>query len=82
MEIENDNWNEGLDREWSKDMHLIQPFHNLYDHCYFSLYDLIYVREFNLEVHVDRQIKEDSCFRNPPFVFFMQEKVKILPLRK
>jgi hypothetical protein len=50
MEIENDNWNEGLDREWSKDMHLIQPFHNLYDHCYFSLYDLIYVREFNLEV--------------------------------
>ncbi len=82
MEIENDNWNEGLDREWSKDLHLIQPFHNLYDHCYFSLYDLIYVREFNLEVHVDRQIKEDSCFRNPPFVFFMQEKVKILPLRK
>jgi len=53
MEIENDNWNEGLDREWSKDMHLIQPFHNLYDHCYFSLYDLIYVREFNLEVHVE-----------------------------
>ena len=53
MEIENDNWNEGLDREWSKDLHLIQPFHNLYDHCYFSLYDLIYVREFNLEVHVE-----------------------------
>lgn len=26
---------------------------NLYDHCYFSLYDLIYVREFNLEVHVE-----------------------------
>lgn len=35
MEDENDNWNEGLDREWSKDMHLI------------------YVREFNLEVHVE-----------------------------
>ena len=34
-------------------LHLIQPFHNLYDHCYFSLYDLIYVREFNLEVHVE-----------------------------
>ena len=53
MEDENDNWNDGLDREWSKDLHLIQPFHNLYDHCYFSLYDLIYVREFNLEVHVE-----------------------------
>ena len=53
MENENDNWNEGLDREWSKDLHLIHPFHNLYDHCYFSLYDLICVREFNLEVHVE-----------------------------
>ena len=51
MEDENDNWNEGLDREWSKDMHLIYPFHNLYDNCFFSLYDLVYVREFNLEVH-------------------------------
>lgn len=53
MEDPNDNWNEGLDREWSKDLRLIQPFHNLYDHCYFSLYDLIYVREFNLEVHAE-----------------------------
>lgn len=57
MEIENDNWNEGLDREWSKDLQLIQPVHNLYDHCYFSLYDLIYVREFNLEVHVEFEDK-------------------------
>ena len=53
MEDENDNWNEGVDREWSKDIHLIQPFNNLYDRCYFSLYDLIYIREFNLEVHVE-----------------------------
>lgn len=53
MDDKNDNWNEGLDREWSKDLHLIQPFHNLYDHCYFSLFDLLYVREFNLEVHVE-----------------------------
>ena len=26
---------------------------SLGDHCYFSLYDLIYVSEFNLEVHVE-----------------------------
>jgi hypothetical protein len=59
MENESDNWNEGLDQEWSKDMHLVQPFHNLYEHCNFSLYDLIYVREFNLEVNVnsDENIK-------------------------
>lgn len=52
MDDDTDNWNEGLNREWSKDMHLIQPFHNLYEHLEFSLYDLIYVREFNLEVNV------------------------------
>ena len=59
MEDENDNWNEGLDREWSGDIHLIQPFHNLYDHCHFSLYDLIYVHDFDLEVHIqlDRNVK-------------------------
>ena len=47
-----DNWNEGLDREWSKDMHLIYPFHNLYEHLGFSLYDLIYVDTFNIEVNL------------------------------
>lgn len=60
MEDENDNWNEGLDLEWSKDMHLIYPFHNLYDHMYFSLYDLIYVREFNLEVNI--QLDDNISF--------------------
>lgn len=59
MEDENDNWNEGLDWEWSKDLHMIQPFHNLYDHCNFSLYDLIYVHDFDLEVHIqlERNVK-------------------------
>lgn len=59
IEDENDNWNEGLNREWSGDIHLIQLFHNLYDHCHFSLYDLIYVYDFDLEVHIqlDRNVK-------------------------
>ena len=30
---------------------------NPHDHCYFSLYDLLYVREFNLEVHVEFEDK-------------------------
>ena len=41
MADENGNWNEGLDYEWSKDMHLVYPFHNLYDNRHFSLYDLV-----------------------------------------
>lgn len=41
-----DCWNEGLDREWSYDLHLHQHFHNLYDHTSFSIFDFIYVRDF------------------------------------
>ena len=41
-----DCWNEGLDREWSYDLHLHQHFHNLYDHTSFSIFDFIYVRNF------------------------------------
>lgn len=41
-----DCWNEGLDREWSYDLHLNQHFHNLYDRTSFSIFDFIYVRDF------------------------------------
>ena len=44
-----DCWNEGLDREWSYDLHLHQHFHNLYDHTSFSIFDFIYVRDFYTE---------------------------------
>lgn len=48
---EDDNWNEGLDREMTKDMHLTYAFHNLFDHTEFSIFDLLWVRDFNIEVH-------------------------------
>ena len=47
------NWNEGLDREMTKDMHLTRVFHNLYDHMEFSIFDLLWVRDFNIEVSVE-----------------------------
>ena len=50
MADENDNWNDGLDYGWSKDMHLVYPFHHLYANCHFSLYDLVYVNEFEFEI--------------------------------
>ena len=46
MQDVDDCWNEGLDREWSYDLHLHQHFHNLYDHTSFSIIDFIYVRDF------------------------------------
>jgi len=46
MQDADDCWNEGLDREWSYDLHLHQHFHNLHDHTSFSIIDFIYVRDF------------------------------------
>ena len=48
-----DNWNEGLDREVSADMHLTYAFHNLFEHLEFSIFDLLWVRDFNIEIHVE-----------------------------
>ena len=48
-----DNYNEGLDREMTKDMHLIYPFHNLFEHMEFSIFDLLWVRDFNIEIKIE-----------------------------
>ena len=47
------NWNEGLDRDMSADMHLTYAFHNLFQHLEFSIFDLLWVRDFNIEIHVE-----------------------------
>ena len=48
-----DNWNEGLDREMTADMYLTYAFHNLFSHLDFSIYDLLWVRDFNVELHAE-----------------------------
>lgn len=45
-----DNWNEHLDRDMTIDTHLCYAFHNLYDHTLFSIFDLLWVREFHIEI--------------------------------
>ena len=53
MDIPPTNWNEGLDQELTKDLHLINAFHNLFDHTNFALTDFIFVREFNIEININ-----------------------------
>lgn len=53
LEEEPDNWNEGLDPELTKDLHLIYPFHNLWEHMYFSIFDLLWVRDFDIELSIE-----------------------------
>ena len=50
---EPDNWNDELDKEMTKDMHLIYPFHHLYSHTSFSIFDLLWVRDFNMEINLE-----------------------------
>ena len=54
------NWNERLDQELTKDLHLINAFHNLFDHTNFALTDIIFVREFVEEITI--KIEETHSF--------------------
>lgn len=46
------NWNDGLDPEVTKDMHLCIQFHHLFDHTKFAITDFIYVRKFWSEIKI------------------------------
>ena len=46
------NWNEGLDQQLTKDLHLISQFHNLFEHMLFAITDFIYVRKFWSEIKI------------------------------
>lgn len=64
LDEEIDNWNDRLDREMTKDMRLIHAVHNLYTHTTFSIFDLLWVRHFNIEIHVEADYstyKEKDC---------------------
>lgn len=58
MNLTPPNWNERLDQKLTKDLHLINAFHNLFDHTIFALTDIIFVREFEESIKIDfgRQI--------------------------
>ena len=52
------NWNEHFDPLLTKDLHLIEPFHSLFEHMNFALTDFIFFREFNW----DFSITNDDTF--------------------
>ena len=46
------NWNEHFDPLLTKNLHLIEPFHSLFEDMNFALTDFIYVREFNWDFNI------------------------------
>ena len=57
---ETENWNEGLDKEKTKDMKLCYAFHNLYAHTAFSIFDLLWVRDFSIEINAESTLYTGS----------------------
>lgn len=56
------NWNEHLDQELTKDMHLVYAFHNLWEHVGgFSIVDLIFVRDFETSIDIHIGQKNHKC---------------------
>ena len=49
MNLTPPNWNERLEPILTKDLHLINAFHNLFDHTSFALTDFIFCRDFVIE---------------------------------
>ena len=47
------NWNQGLDMELTKDLHLIQQFKHLFLDMNFAITDFIYVRDFDIRINLE-----------------------------
>ena len=47
------NWNQGLDAELTKDLHLIQQFKHLFLDMKFAITDFIYVRDFDFKINLE-----------------------------
>lgn len=47
------NWNEGLDPELTKDLHLTSAFNNLFECSNYAITDFIYVRKFQTEINIE-----------------------------
>lgn len=47
------NWNQGLDMELNKELHLIQQFKHLFLDMKFAITDFIYVRDFDIKINLE-----------------------------
>lgn len=49
------SWNEGLPNELTKNIPLTMMFHHVYDHTYWSLYDLLKIKHFNIVINTTHE---------------------------
>lgn len=53
LQPKDEEWDEELPKEWDQDLPLTMLFHHWHTHSYYSLYDLIYVRDITGNIHVE-----------------------------
>lgn len=61
LQPKDEPWDEQLPGEWSRDLPLTNLFHHWHTHSYFSIFDLMYIRDIEgcLRIELD-EIKQDD----------------------
>ena len=53
LEDKLDNWNELMPRDKTAHLHIIHGIHNLYDHCHWSLQDILGIKSYKMKIEVE-----------------------------
>ena len=53
LQPKDEAWDEELTKEWDQDLPLTMLFHHWHTHSYYSLYDLMYVRNIEGNIHIE-----------------------------
>ena len=60
LEEEPDNWNELMPRDKTAHLHIIHGLHNLYDHCHWSLQDILGIKSYKTKIEVEYSPRNTS----------------------
>ena len=62
LNAEDSNWDDWFrDDLLTVDMQIVYPVHNLLEHTAFSIFDLLWVRDFSIEIWTELDYETDNC---------------------
>lgn len=60
LEDKLDNWNELMPRDKTENLHLVYAVHNLYEHCNWSLQDIMNIKSYKTEIMIEYSPRNES----------------------
>lgn len=61
LQPKDEPWDEQLPEEWNQDLPLTMLFHHWHSHSFFSLYDLMFIRDIEGQLRIElNEIKQDA----------------------